>query len=317
MANEVVKLDLTKIPAFVRNREGVSDVTKALMGGGGFMGKRLSIKGGVFRLLVDNKEVSSIDERHLDVIVIAAAPKVSRTFYGEKFEEENVSAPKCWSPDGERPSPESTNKQSDTCMNCPQNVKGSGEGETKACRFSQRLALLLANDPEGDVLQFTVPSRSLFGKEEGEQRPLQSYSRFLATNNIGVDEVVTRMRFDTKASHPKLFFKPERWLTDAEHATAKEKAQTAEAKNAVVLTVHTSAEKPAPFALPGARPAKTEEAPEESKAEAKLRKGKSAAKEETAEPAEPTVRTEPKSANATTVPKQAVKDLVTAWDSDD
>lgn len=313
MANEVVKLDLTKVPSFVRTREGMSDVTKALMGGGGggFGGKRLSLKGGVFRLLVGGKEVSSIDERYLDVIVINAAPKVSRTFYGEKFNEEAVSGPKCWSPDGEKPDPAVKAPQSNACATCPQNVKGSGDGDSKACRYSQRLALLLANDPEGDVLQFTVPAQSLFGKEEGDSRPLQSYSRYLAINNIGVDEVVTRMRFDTKSSHPKLFFKAERWLTDAEHAAAKEKAQSADAKQAITMTV--SQMDNVPPALPGSRPAAPAAPAEETpKAETK-RKPKAEAKAET----EPTVRNDAKPAPAAAAAKKDVQDLVHAWDSDD
>lgn len=319
MGTEVVKLDLTKVPAFVRNREGMSDVTKALMGSGGAPGKRLSIKAGVFRLLVDGKEVSAIDERHLDVIVIAAAPKVSRTFYGEKFDEEVAAAPKCWSADGEKPDSDVKEPQSSACASCPQNVKGSGDGETKACRYSQRLALLLANDPQGDVLQFTVPSRSLFGKDEGENRPLQAYSRYLAVNNIGVDEVVTRMRFDTKAAHPKLFFKAERWLSDAEHATAKEKAMTPEAKQAVTLTVsQTDKVAPTPPALPGTRPTKVEAVEEEAPApEAKPAKApKAKAAKGEAEPAEPKVREESKPAPAAAA-KRDLKDLVSAWDSDD
>lgn len=314
MATEVVKLDLTKIPSFVTQREGLSDVTKALMGGGGFTGKRLSIKGGVFRLLVNGKEVSSIEERYLDVIIANAAAKVARTFYGEKYNEEAAAAPQCWSADGEKPDPAVAKPQHTACATCPMNIKGSGDGDTKACRFSQRLALLLANDPQGDVLQFTVPAQSLFGKDEGENRPLQAYVRYLATNNIGVDEVVTRMKFDTKSSHPKLFFKAERWLTNEEHATTKEKALSDDAKQAITMTVHAAAE--APLALPGARPAapKEENAEEEApKQAASKAKAKAAPKEE---PKEPTVRSEPQAAPAA-AGKKNVKDLIAAWDSDD
>jgi hypothetical protein len=41
------------------------------------------------------------------------------------------------------------------------------------------LLLFLANDMEGDVLQLTLPAKSIFGKEEGDNRPLQAYARFL------------------------------------------------------------------------------------------------------------------------------------------
>jgi hypothetical protein len=36
--------------------------------GGNSFGKRISIKGGVFRLLASGKEIAAIDERYLDVV---------------------------------------------------------------------------------------------------------------------------------------------------------------------------------------------------------------------------------------------------------
>ena len=55
----------------------------------------------------------------------------------------------------------------------------------------------------------------------------------------GVDPstVVTRMKFDTKAEAPKLFFKAMRWLTDEEYAEATKQGETEEAKRAVVMNV--------------------------------------------------------------------------------
>jgi acyl carrier protein len=48
--------------------EGLDDDTLAVAGGGGRQSKRISIKGGVFRLVFNGKEVSQIDERYLDVV---------------------------------------------------------------------------------------------------------------------------------------------------------------------------------------------------------------------------------------------------------
>jgi len=64
------------------------------------------------------------------------------------------------------------------------NVKGSGQGESKACRFSQRLAVVFANDIGGDVMQLQLAATSIFGKEEGDKRPLQAYARYLAAQNV-------------------------------------------------------------------------------------------------------------------------------------
>jgi hypothetical protein len=97
-------------------------------------------------------------------------------------------------------------------------------GQSRACRYQQRLAVVLANNPEGDVLQVTLPATSIFGKEDGEKRPLQAYARYMAaqTPPVNLDSIVTRMKFDTKAESPKLFFAPVRWLTDDEYETAQD-----------------------------------------------------------------------------------------------
>jgi hypothetical protein len=119
------------------------------------------------------------------------------------------------------------------------NVKGSGQGESKACRFSQRLAVVLANDMSGDVMQLQLAATSIFGKEEGEKRPLQAYARYLAAQNINPETLVTRLRFDTKAAVPKLFFQPVRWLEDDEYAVAVDKGQSPSAKMAVLSKIST------------------------------------------------------------------------------
>lgn len=240
---EIAKFNPASTPAFARKGE-LSSLAKSLAGGGiGGGGKRISIKGGVFRLMADGKEITSIDDRHLDVVIVNAAPKISRTFYIGTYEEGVAKAPDCWSADGEKPDVTAENPQSTDCASCPQNVKGSGQGESKACRFSQRLAVVLANDIGGDVMQLTLAATSIFGKEEGDKRPLQAYARYLAAQNINPETLVTRLRFDTKAAVPKLFFQPVRWLEDDEYALAVEKGQSASAKQAVTMTVAKPSEK--------------------------------------------------------------------------
>jgi hypothetical protein len=227
------------VPAFARNNE-LSDTARALTGGGVSNSvKRISIKGGVFRLVAGGKEVAAIDERHLNVIIVKAAPKVSRIFYASSYDADNIAGPDCWSNDGERPDPAAAKKQSDTCLNCAKNQAGSGQGNSRACRYQQRLAVVLANNPEGDVMQLTLPATSVFGKEEGDKRPLQAYARYLAVQNppVNPEQIVTEMRFDTKAESPKLHFKPVRWLTDEEYEIIKAQGESDDAKRAVVMTV--------------------------------------------------------------------------------
>jgi hypothetical protein len=322
-----------KVPAFARNNT-LSDTAKALVGsGGGGGGKRISIKGGVFRLMSDGAEVAAIEDRHLDVIIIKASPKVGRNFYAAKFDKDAPGAPPdCWSNDGEKPdvSIGEAKKQSVTCMACPQNQAGSGTGNSRACRYVQRLAVVLENDPSGSVMQMALPATSIFGKEDGDKRALQAYARYLAAQNppVNPEQIVTRMRFDTKSESPKLFFQPMRWLDDAEYDIVKEQAETNDAKNAIVM-VGSLAPSAAPMQIAGKPPAKLaapaqsvgdmadedeEAAPVPTKAKAKA-KAAPVVEEEDVAP-EPEVRKT--AAKPTAVPsgKSKLADIVSDWDDE-
>jgi hypothetical protein len=233
--SNIALFDAAQVPAFAR--KGLSETAKALAGGGGGGGKRISIKGGVFRLLANGKEIASIDERFLDVVVVKAAPKIGRVFYAKSYDADAVTGPDCWSTDGEKPSPDSVNKQASRCSECPKNIAGSGQGNSRACRYQHRLAVVLANHVDGDVLQLTLPATSIFGDAQGDNRPLQEYARWLAAQDISPETVVTRMKFDTKSESPKLFFKAMRWLSEDEYETVEHKSTTPEADKAITMTV--------------------------------------------------------------------------------
>jgi hypothetical protein len=313
------------VPAFVKKGE-LSALAKSLTGGAGASGKRISIKGGVFRLLSDGKEVASIDERFLDVVVVNAATKIGRTFYLKQYDPDAPAAPDCWSADGEKPDASAANPQAARCADCPQNAKGSGNGESRACRFSQRLAVVLANDVEGDVMQLQLPATSIFGKEENGNMPLQAYARFLAAQSVSPETVVTRMKFDTKSESPKLFFKPMRWLSEEEYATAVEQGQSEEAKRAVTMTV-AQVDKVEPMKLEGTPPKaavkaapapaaqeEEEEAPPPAPKRGRPPKAKAEpAAEEAEETVEPTVRASEKPAPA---PKASLAKLAAEWDDE-
>ena len=309
--NKLVEFNAAQVPSFVKKGE-VSAIAKSLMGGAGIGGKRISIKGGVFRLYADGKEVAAIDDRHLDVVIVNAAPKVSRTFYLGKYEEGKATAPDCWSADGEVPDAGSSNPQAKSCATCPQNIAGSGEGTSRACRYSQRLAVVLANDIDGDVLQVTLPAQSIFGKEDGDKRPLQAFARFLAAQNASPDQVITRLQFDTKAAVPKLFFKPVRWLTEDEYESCQTQGASAAAKAAITMTVaQTDKVEAAPMQLEG-------EQPKAAKAKAKAKVEEPVAEvEETVEVEAPVKREEKAAPSA--VPKKGgnLASIVDDWDDAD
>jgi hypothetical protein len=319
--SNIAMFNPSNVPSFAKNA-ALSATTLALAGGvptaNGM--KRVSIKGGVFRLLAGGKEVASIEDRHLDVIVVKAAPKVSRIFYAGSYDKDAAAAPPdCTSGDGDKPDAGVRNPQASTCAACPQNIAGSGNGNSRACRYQQRLAVVLANNPEGDVLQVTLPATSIFGKEEGDKRPLQAYARFMAaqTPPVNLDAIVTRMKFDTKAESPKLIFAPVRWLTNDEYETVQSQGASKDAEKAVASTPAAvdGVTAPAPLALEGKRPV-TKPMGELLEEEAPAPKPKKAKAVEVEAEEEPEVRKAPAKVEAAPAKKNKLADIVADWDDE-
>lgn len=253
------------LPAHLRNLE-LDATTKALMGSGG-NGKRISIRGNVFRMIVGGKEVAQNDDRAMNVIIVRAAEKVSRSFYAGAYVEGQNAAPACQSTDGVAPDKGVKNPQSTNCQNCQQNIKGSGQGDSRACRFNQRVALALENNIGGDVYQLTLPGQSIFGTGDNGKMPLQQYAKFLGGHGLPVGTVVTEMRFDTSSATPKLTFRAVRPLSVEELAESKRQGESADALNAVTLTVtqidgDVPVAKASPFVEPDAPKAAVEAADE-------------------------------------------------------
>ena len=69
MSNDLAMLD-TGLPSYLKELE-LDDVTKSLMGGGGGGIKRISIKGGVWRMMVNGKEIdrksTRLNSSHTDI----------------------------------------------------------------------------------------------------------------------------------------------------------------------------------------------------------------------------------------------------------
>ena len=317
--SNVALFNPSQAPAFAKNRTSLSPIAKALAGGAvGGGSKRISIKGGVFRLNEGGKEIAAIEERYLDVVIVNAAPDVSRVFYAKSYDGE-ASAPDCWSQNGKTPSPDAGSPQHHKCDGCPQNIAGSGQNNSRACRFQQHIAVVLANDMEGAVLQMTVPAKSIFGKEEGENRALQAYARHLGAQNIDPSEVITRMKFDTKSESPKLFFKAMRWLTDDEFPTIQQQGKTDAAVKAVTMSFSKSESVAAPalLKLEGKRlaPAVVEEEEEAPAPKAKTKAKPAPLPAEDDE--EPVVRKEEKKPNAVPKAKADLSAMVDDWDENE
>lgn len=172
---------------------------------------------GTFKKLVNGEQIGASVRGSIDVIIIAAQPKVSRVFYAGKYDPNaEATLPNCWSNAGDVPDPSVSDPQHSNCAECPMNVKGSGENGSRACRFQRRISVLLEGDISGDIYQMSIPSKSLFGKGTGNVHPFESYVKFLVANGESPDTVVTTISFDDEVEGMELLFSPSRPVSDEE-----------------------------------------------------------------------------------------------------
>lgn len=279
------------LPDYLKEVE-LDDVTKALAGGGG--SKRISLRGSKFRMVVNGDEVMTSKNDALEVVIVNAAKDVSRQYYGSAYNPKaDATPPDCWSNDGIAPDKSIKEAQHHNCAECPQNIKGSGQGDSRACRHFRRLAVSLANDVGGDVYQLQLASKSIFGKGDLEHMPFEQYAKYVGAQGYNLNTLVTEMRFDADSDTAKLFFKPVRFLSREDWETAKRQGDTPSAKNAIAMTVaQTDGVKPK-LAAPAPKPA---------------------VKEEAEAVAEPTKRAEKK---AEPTPKRDLKSVMGDWSTDD
>ena len=201
--------------------------------------KRISLRGGVFRKIVGGKEVSTANSSVMNVIIIKMAHTPSRVYYKDSYEEGKRVSPVCWSNNSNKPDTEVRKPQAKSCHTCPSSVRGSGFGGVgTSCRISWRVAIVLANDPEGDILELVLPSNSCFGKEEKGKWPFKTYIQMLAGNNVSAGRIVTKMQFDPNSSKHRALFSPveavEDWVLEVVNSQAENQAS----KNAIRLTVY-------------------------------------------------------------------------------
>jgi len=200
--------------------------------------RRISISDSKFREYVNGEQGIVYDDT-LNVVILNAA-KISRSYYAGNYDASNPTSPKCWSADTNAPAPEvkQEDRQAYRCMDCPQNIKGSGSGTSRACRFAQRLAVVMENDFT-KVYQLQLPATSLFGKAKEGKMPMRAYARYLSSHNTLALSVITECAFDRGSMVPKLFFKAIRPLGEEEVGLAASMADSQEAKEAITMSIST------------------------------------------------------------------------------
>lgn len=195
---------------------------------------------GTFKRIVNGEVIGKAIKGEMEIIVVHTLDKVSRVFYANEYDPDATpAAPDCWSNLGDVPDAGAKSPQGKSCALCPQNVVGSGnKGKGRACRYQRRLSVVVPGDPAGDIYQFNVPAKSLFGKGVGNVHPFESYYKYLAANNFSIDEVVTTVAYNDEADTLELQFSPLRELTDEETELVAEARQRPEAVKYTMITVY-------------------------------------------------------------------------------
>ena len=227
--NSLVNSDLFK------SLQSTADNLAGGAGGGGM--RRISFRGGRFRELVGGEQVNVNSSGSLNVVILDAA-KISRSYYAGTYDPENPSGPTCWSADTQAPSPDvpQEQRQASRCADCPMNVRGSGQGETRACRFAQRVAVAIEGSYD-KVYQAQLSATSVFGKAVDGKMPMQAYANYLSAHKAPPSAVVTQMYFDDNSDVPKLFFKAARPLNEDELKEVIELREHADVQKAITFSV--------------------------------------------------------------------------------
>jgi hypothetical protein len=189
--------------------------------------------------MVGGKEVGSIEDRHMNVIFVRMAHSASRQCYEGTYEEGKTVSPICWSNDSVKPDGDVEHPAAPSCDVCPNSAKGSNDSGVGAkCKLSWRTAVVLPQDPNGDVLEFVVPAASTFGKEENGRWPFKSYIGMLANNNVSKGRVITKIQFDTKVQFPKVLFSPAGAVDPKDYDAITAQGKTPAAESAIKLSIY-------------------------------------------------------------------------------
>tara|TARA_R100000951_G_C2651226_1_gene184475 strand:- start:3258 stop:4526 length:1269 start_codon:yes stop_codon:yes gene_type:complete len=166
---------------------------------------RLAVQDGYFLNPITGKAQVSVEG------VITDSGTLSRNFYGSSNKLE------CWSLDSQYPHPDvpDATKQSNRCIDCPQNIRQSGLSNYKACKFFTTVNVILDNT--NTVCELRVGGASLFAKSVNKMN-LYKYIDYLTRNGETVHSVLTEI-YLVHESVPKLYFKPSRPLAEDEMQT--------------------------------------------------------------------------------------------------
>lgn len=236
MANDLTTFQPGALPAHLASFFPETNIVT-----GGVTVPSLSPQGKVWTISVDGNK-TKLEKRDSDgetvpvgvmkVVILDFAKRRGRAYYEGAYDPDKESAPLCWSDDGVAPDNSSTQLQSKKCAECPKAIKGSkvtdnGKAIT-ACSQHRMLALVPAQKLDFTPLRLKIAITSDFDKQSpgaaaNEQQGWFAFSNYLdylkSVNVPHTAAVVTKMKFDSNATYPKILFAADRWLTPEELAT--------------------------------------------------------------------------------------------------
>lgn len=176
----------------------------------------------------------------IEVVILNAAPKRSRTFYEGKFVDGETKSPDCSSYNGKVPVSDVETPQSASCETCPQSVKGSRTNDkgqpVTACQLRQRIVVVPSDKLDFDALLINMASTSAFDKDSPDAvkgwYAFDQYKSDLTKRGVPHTAAVkTKIRFAPDDAYPRLQFKFSGILDEDQIAQVLERIESDEVLN--------------------------------------------------------------------------------------
>jgi hypothetical protein len=215
--NNVIPLDRGgPAGAFAGRKSSLNAAAKADIQGGfavvGIKGKVWSVK---HRGEVDVvRGADNMPMQRLEVVIVGAAPNLSKQWYQAGYTDGSDNAPDCFSTNGKTPDPSSPKRQSALCSSCPRNQFGSRITENgkrgKECSDRKLLAIV----PAGDILNERYDGPMLLRLPPTSLVLLARYTDMLEAKGASLESVVTGLTFGVDAAYPRVEFAVLGWLDE-------------------------------------------------------------------------------------------------------
>ena len=220
---------MPQLPAHLQGFNGGELSAAAAAGITGLGHSKISIKQNRFRLIDAQGQEYVVPQIYLDVIFVGANPNVSKVFYKAAFDPNaaDYGAPDCYSDNGVAPSESASQPQCANCSQCPHAARGSKISPTgtalKSCADYKKLAVVLADNPSGEVYELRLPIMSMINFKNMVD----------SVRGTALAALVVRLSFDAQQNYPCLIFQPQAYITAEQKAAVLEVLDGEEANQAV------------------------------------------------------------------------------------